>query len=65
MVLASYVHGYVTNPDIRWDIWGGIPSSLRPVYTVSMLGATAGFFLFTTPPVHSLSLIVSTGMHEG
>jgi hypothetical protein len=46
-VLASYVHGYVTHPDIRWDIWGGIPGALRMLYTVSMLGAAAGFFPFT------------------
>ncbi len=46
-VLASYAHGYVTHPDIRWDIWGGIPGALRTLYTVSMLCAAAGFFPFT------------------
>ena len=46
-VLASYVHGYVTHPHIGWDIWGGVPESLRPLYTISMIGAAAGFFPFT------------------
>lgn len=48
LVLASYVHGFLTHPDSRWAIWGGVPSSLQPVYTVSMLLATAGFFPMTT-----------------
>lgn len=47
-VLASYVHGFLTHPDYRWAIWGGIPSELKPVYVVSMLLATAGFFPMTT-----------------
>lgn len=46
-VLASYVHGYLAYPDLRWDIWGGIPSWMRPVYAISMFGAAAGFFPFT------------------
>lgn len=46
-MLASYAHGYLTHPDIRWDIWGGIPSWLRPVYTLSMFGAALGYFPFT------------------
>lgn len=46
-VLGSYVHGYLTHPEVAWDIWGGVPESLRPVYTVSMFGAAIGFFPFT------------------
>ena len=48
LVLASYVHGFLTHPDSRWAIWGGISASLQPVYTVSMLLATVGFFPMTT-----------------
>jgi hypothetical protein len=47
-VLASYVHGFLTHPDYRWAIWGGIPAEMKPVYVVSMLLATAGFFPMTT-----------------
>ncbi|MFC2008494.1 hypothetical protein ACFLUT_00360 [Chloroflexota bacterium] len=47
-VLTSYVQGFLTHPDSRWAIWGGIPSALKPVYTVSMLLATAGYFPMTT-----------------
>ena len=39
--------GYVSYPDIRWDLWGGVPSFLRPVYVVTMLLAAVGFFTFT------------------
>ena len=46
-VLASYVVGFLTHPDTRWGIWGGVPASLRPLYTVSMLLAAAGFFPMT------------------
>jgi hypothetical protein len=46
-VLAGYAHGYLTYPGIRWDIWGGIPSWMRPIYTISMFGAAAGYFPFT------------------
>ena len=33
----------------RWvfSVWGGVPVSLQPVYTVSMLLAATGYFLFT------------------
>jgi len=47
-VLASYAHGFLTHPDYRWAIWGGIPAEMKPVYVVSMLLATAGFFPMTT-----------------
>lgn len=29
-------------------LWGGLPESLRPVYTVSMILATIGYFLFSS-----------------
>jgi hypothetical protein len=46
-VLCSYVHGLTTHPLTRGDVWGGVPESLKPLYTVSMLCAAAGYFPFT------------------
>jgi hypothetical protein len=43
-VLASYAHGIATHPAARGDLWGGVPGGLRPLYTVSMLLAAAGYF---------------------
>ena len=43
-VLGSYVLGLSGGAE---GIWGGVPESWRPVYTVSMLLAAAGYFLFT------------------
>ncbi len=46
-VLASYAHGLATHPEARGAVWGGVPESLQPLYTVCMLLATAGYFAFT------------------
>jgi hypothetical protein len=46
-VVASYVYGFLTNPGSRWEIWGGVPSSLQPLYTISMLLAAVGYFPMT------------------
>ena len=46
-VLASYAHGVATHPLTRGDVWGGVPDSLRPLYTVNMLLAAAGYFAFS------------------
>lgn len=46
-VLGSYVHGLATHPLTRGDVWGGVPEPLKPIYTVSMLCAAAGYFPFT------------------
>jgi len=46
-VVASYVYGFLSHADVRWDIWGGVPESLRPLYSVSMVLAAFGFFPFT------------------
>jgi hypothetical protein len=46
-VLASYAHGLASNPLTRGEVWGGVPDSLRPLYTVSMLLAAAGYFAFS------------------
>jgi hypothetical protein len=47
-VLASYAYGIASNPLTRGEVWGGVPASLRPVYTTSMLLAAAGYFAFST-----------------
>ncbi len=43
-VLGSYVWGLA---NAAGDLFGGVPEGLRPVYTVSMLLAAAGYFPFT------------------
>jgi hypothetical protein len=46
-VLGSYAHGLASNPLTRGDVWGGVPDGLRPLYTVNMLLAAAGYFAFS------------------
>jgi hypothetical protein len=46
-VLASYAYGLASNPLTRGDVWGGVPEALRPLYTVTMLLAAAGYFAFS------------------
>lgn len=45
-VLGSYAHGISTHADAGEALWGAVPTSLRPLYTVSMFSAAAGYFLF-------------------
>ncbi len=55
-VLGSYAHGILTHEEPGRALWGGVPSSLRPLYQICMLLATAGYFafsgflLFAVPP---------------
>ena len=44
-VLASYVWGLGAVPGDA--LWGDVPESIRPVYTVNMFLAAAGYFFFT------------------
>jgi hypothetical protein len=44
-VLVSYALGVGALPGDA--LWGGVPDGLRPLYTVNMLLAAAGYFLFT------------------
>ena len=44
-VLASYVVGLGAVPGEA--LWGGVPDSIRPLYTVNMFLAAAGYFFFT------------------
>jgi hypothetical protein len=46
-VLGSYVIGILTHPDASQILWGGVPQSIRPFYTVGMLLAATGYFAFT------------------
>jgi len=47
LVLVSYVFAFGFAPEVRGALWGGVPESWRPVYTVNMLLAAAGYFPFT------------------
>jgi hypothetical protein len=46
-VLASYAIGLGSESADGAALWGGVPSSIRPIYTVNMFLAAAGYFLFT------------------
>jgi hypothetical protein len=46
-VLGSYVLAFAYAPAVRDGLWGGVPEALRPLYTVNMLLAAAGYFPFT------------------
>lgn len=46
-VIASYAHGLLTNPTTRNDLWGGVPQTLLPFYTIWMFLAAAGYLMFT------------------
>ncbi len=43
LVLGGYAWGLITHPYIRDSIWGGIPESWKPYYTISMFFAVAGY----------------------
>ncbi|MBN2158361.1 MAG: hypothetical protein JW807_03125 [Spirochaetes bacterium] len=46
-VLGSYAIGIITHPDTRGALWGEVPRTLMPYYTVSMFCAAAGYLAFT------------------
>jgi len=46
LVLGSYVWGFLVYPNAGEILWGGVPLSLRPIYTVSMFLAAGGYFAF-------------------
>lgn len=46
-VLGSYAYGIATHPETAGQVWGGVPEWLKPYYTVSMLSAALGYFLFS------------------
>jgi hypothetical protein len=47
LVLGSYVQGLIAHPDNRNALWGGVPGSVQPLYTVGMIMAALGYFAFT------------------
>lgn len=57
-VLGSYVWGIGLYPELREAFWGGVPASLRGLYTVNMFLAAAGYigafaFFMLKLPAHS------------
>jgi hypothetical protein len=46
-VLGSYAYCLSAYPARVGDFWGGVPEGLRPVYTLNMGLAAAGYFAFT------------------
>jgi hypothetical protein len=46
-VLGSYAYGLSSHPTTQTELWGGVPQSIRSVYTLWMFFAAAGYFLFT------------------
>ena len=46
-VLGSYALGIRAHENAGALLWGAVPESLRPVYTISMFTATAGYLAFT------------------
>ena len=46
LVLASYAYCILRFPDASAMMWGGVPDSLRPLYTAWMFVAAAGYFAY-------------------
>ena len=46
-VLGSYVSAFAGSSDFQDGLWGGVPASLRALYTANMLLAATGYFPFT------------------
>jgi hypothetical protein len=46
-VLGSYALGLASHPGAGSQVWGGVPESIRPFYTVNMFLAAAGYFAFS------------------
>jgi len=51
-VLGSYAWGFLTYPNAGDLLWGDVPEYLRPIYTLSMFLAAAGYFAFSTYILH-------------
>jgi len=47
LVIGSYVQGFMTHPDSGNVLWGGVPESIRPLYTLCMIPAALGYFAFS------------------
>jgi len=42
-VIGSYIYGFIAYPENKQALWGNVPQSLIPVYTISMGLAAAGY----------------------
>jgi hypothetical protein len=60
-VLGSYAWCLTSYPTGAGDFWGGVPEGLRPVYTVNMFLAAAGYFAFTFFLVYRLEPVGRVG----
>ena len=49
-VLGSYVLALVGEPSLQSGLWGGLPESLKGMYTVNMFLAAGAFFPATLSP---------------
>jgi hypothetical protein len=45
-VIGSYIYGLNAQSGGANVLWGGVPSGIRPVYTVSMILSALGYFAF-------------------
>ena len=45
-VIGSYIFGLSAQSGGTNILWGGVPSNIRPVYTVSMILSALGYFAF-------------------
>lgn len=45
LTLGSYVWGVMGYPELRDGMWGGVPESVKPLYTINMFLAAFGFLL--------------------
>jgi hypothetical protein len=45
-VIGSYIFGLSSQAGAANVLWGGVPSNIRPVYTVSMVLSALGYFAF-------------------
>jgi len=45
-VIGSYIFGINAQPGGADALWGGVPENVRLLYTISMLIAAVGYFLF-------------------
>jgi len=47
-VIGSYFQGLMSHTENKAALWGNIPSSLLPFYTISMATAAVGYLIFTS-----------------
>lgn len=59
LVLGSYAWGFLANSAAMGALWGGVPEAARPLYTVNMFLAAAGYLLFAHTITFRLDLKTS------